>query len=412
MATKVWRRLRERAVRFMRAERGAVAIIFAAGMPVIAGGAAFAVETTYHYYRQVRLQSAVDAAAYSGGLERLRGGATSDIVQAATTSASANGWLPSAGAITVNAPPASGPNAGGDAVEVILTQSEQRFFTALFSPEPVRQRTRAVGLYRVASKACVLALSRTAGPAVDVRGSAKMNLAGCDVVANSVASDALNVWGAAQLNAACALSVGGVTNKAGITLSDCPAPFTQAPPVADPFKDLPEPTPTGGCRSDNAAVLSPGRYCQGLDIKNAVHLEPGVYYLSGDLRLNANAILTGEGVTLFLDGNARVRMNGSAHVALSAPTSGTYAGVLFFGDRDNSQSMDNVFTGDASSSLTGHLYFPSQAVSYQGSFSGSGGCTHIVADRIAWSGNAALEVDCTARGMAAIPGRQTIRLVE
>lgn len=412
MIAGIWEELRGAVARCVRSEGGAVAIILAAGMPLIAAGAALAVETTYHYYRQVRLQAAVDAAAYSGGLERLRGGGTAEITGAATVAAGENGWLPGAGAITVNAPPLAGPNAGGDAVEVILTQSEPRFFTALFSPEPIRQRTRAVGLYRIASNACVLALSRTAGPAIDVRGSARMNLAGCDVVANSVADDALNVWGSAELRAACALSVGGVSNKAGITLSDCPAPVTHAPPVADPFKDLPEPMPTGACRNDNAPVLAPGRYCHGLDVKDAVHLEPGVYFLSGDLRLNANANLTGSGVTIFLDGSARVRMNGSAHVALTAPTSGIYAGVLFFGDRDNSQMGENVFTGDATSSFTGHLYFPSQAVAYQGSFSGSGGCTHIVADRIAWSGNAALEVDCAARGMAGIPGRQTVRLVE
>ncbi|HEY8616628.1 pilus assembly protein TadG-related protein [Phenylobacterium sp.] len=399
--------------RLHRSERGNVAIVFAVGMPLVAAGAAFSVETSYHYYRQVRLQSAADAAAYSGGLERLRGASTDTIRGAATAAATENGWQATGGGITVNTPPASGPNAGADAVEVLLTQSEPRFFSAVLTDRPLQFRTRAVGVYRVASNACVLALSRTASPAVDIRGSARMNLTGCDVVANSGADDALNVWGAARLAASCAISAGGVANKDGITLSDCPAPITQAPPVLDPFRDVPEPAqPSGGCKNDNGAVLQPGRYCAGMDLKDEVELQPGLYFLSGDFKANANAVIRGTGVTIFLEGNARVRMNGGAHLTLSAPTSGTYAGILFFGDRDNSQNAENVFNGDATSNLTGDLYFPSQAVAYQGSYSGAGGCTHIIANTVSWSGNASLQMDCSARGMAAIPGRQVVRLAE
>ncbi|WP_395672934.1 TadE/TadG family type IV pilus assembly protein [Phenylobacterium sp.] len=396
---------------FRRARKGSVAVAFALGMPVVAAGAAFSVETSYHYYKQTSLQAAADAAAVAGGLERLRGGRGSAIRTAARQTATENGWDSAAGTITVNSPPTAGAYTSQPAVEVILAQTEPRFFSALLTRTPVRLRARAVGLYRIASNACVLALSRDAGPAVNIKGSARLELQGCDVVANSVADDALNVWGAARLTADCAVSAGGVRNKDGMRLAECGAPVTQAPPVEDPLKDLPEPSPTGPCQNDKADVLVPGRYCSGLDLKGDVRLEPGVYHLAGDFRANANASVSGEGVTIYMSDGAEVRINGGAQLTLSAPSSGTYAGVLFFGDRD-STGGDNVFNGNARSRFTGHLYFPSQSVTYNGNFSGENGCTHVIADTVTWSGNATLEVDCTDTGMVEIPGRRVVRLVE
>ena len=58
--------------------------------------------------------------------------------------------------------------------------------------------------------------------------------------------------------------------------------------------------------------------------------------------------------------------------------------------------------GTAASKMTGVMYFPAQAVSYIGNFSGDNGCTHVVAKTISWSGNSNLAVDCSAAGMSPI----------
>jgi hypothetical protein len=105
-------------------------------------------------------------------------------------------------------------------------------------------------------------------------------------------------------------------------------------------------------------------------------------------------------------------MNGTADVSLSAPTSGTYSGILFFGDRADTSGTSNTFNGDATSRLTGDLYFPSQPVSYQGNFSGTNGCTQIIADTVQWTGNATVGVNCSAQGMQNIPARLAVKLVE
>jgi len=116
-------------------------------------------------------------------------------------------------------------------------------------------------------------------------------------------------------------------------------------------------------------------------------------------------------VTIFMAGSSTVSMNGTASVKLSAPTSGTYSGVLFYGDRTGTTAQ-STFNGTADSLLTGAIYFPKQQVNYLGNFSGIGGCTQVVADTLQWSGNATVNQDCTSLGMRSIPAAQSVQLVE
>jgi Flp pilus assembly protein TadG len=406
-----------RKLRAWRDERGNAAVIFALATPVLVGGAGLAVETSFDYVSHSRLQGAADAAAYAGAIENMGGSPLTIVTSAARDQAAANGWPSASGGITVSTPPTSGPNAGlPNAVEVRLTQSAPRFFTAIFASTPVALKARAVAISQSAGSACILALDKTASQAVQVQGNSTVTLTGCDVMSNSIANDAVNVWGSAKLIADCALSAGGVTNKGGMTLTGCPAPIVQAPRVADPFAGLPTPSagthrniPNGN--NNNGLTLQPGSYTSGMDLSGNVTLNPGVYNVSGgDFKVNANANVSGSGVTIYLANGSNVTMNGNADVNISAPTSGTYSGVLFFGDRNGSGS--NTFNGDATSKLTGDLYFPSQSVSYLGNFSGKNGCTQIIADTVQWSGNTTIAVDCKDQGMNAIPARQAIKLVE
>ena len=402
--------------RLKRDRRGNVAIVFALGMPMIAAGAAFSVETSFDYYKHQRLQAAADAAAFSGALEVLDGSDSATIQNAANKAAAANGWVSGSGTITVNTPPATGPNQVSQAVEVILTQVQPRYFTALFVHQPITLRRRAVAMYQVAANACVVALSHAASRAIDVTGSATMTLTGCDVASDSTASDAIHTWGSAGVTADCAFSVGGIANNGAMTLAACPGGISGVSPVADPFSAVPTPAVPGSCiatSSYNGASLSPGYYCNGLSLKGSDTLAPGVYYIAGSgLSIGALAQVSGTGVTIYLSGAARVDMKANADVQLSAPTSGTYSGILFFGDRGNSAATTNTFNGDSASRLTGDLYFPTQAVSYNGNFSGINGCTYVVANTISWSGSSVFSVDCSQQGMQKIPARDLVKLVE
>ncbi|WP_181177355.1 pilus assembly protein TadG-related protein [Mesorhizobium sp. B2-8-6] len=393
----------------MRRSTGAnVATIFALTLPVVVGAAGFGVEASYWYYNSLRLQATADAAAYAGALEQISGSDKPTIVAAATQSAASNGL--GSGTIVVNTPPASGPNTAKKAVEVIVGQKLDRMFTLIFTQEKVPEQARAVAVITDASSACMLALDPSASQAVLFSGSTSVKLTGCSVMSNSIASDAIKLQGAAGLQADCLISAGGVSLSNPVT-TVCAAPITQALPAGDPFVDLPAPVAATPCLNDNKATLGPGTYCSGMNLKGNVTLSPGVYVVQGNLKINANAAITGAGVTIFMSGSSTVSMNGNASVKLSAATSGTYSGVLFYGDRTG-MSASSTFNGTADSLLTGAIYFPKQQVSYLGNFSGNGGCTRVVANTIQWSGNSTINQDCSSLGVPNIPAARSVALSE
>ncbi|WP_181165520.1 MULTISPECIES: pilus assembly protein TadG-related protein [unclassified Mesorhizobium] len=408
MTFKRFTRIRLIADGIRRGTSANVATIFALTLPIVVGAAGFGIETSYWYYNSLKLQATADAAAYAGALEQISGSDKPTITAAATQSAASNGL--GSGTIVVNTPPASGPNTAKKAVEVIVSQNLDRMFTSIFTRGQVPEQARAVALITNASKACVLALDPSASQAALFSGNTSVKFTGCSVMSNSIASDAIKLQGSAGLQADCLITAGGVSLNNPVT-TVCAAPITQALPAADPFAGLPAPAATNPCQNSNKATLAPGTYCNGLSLSGSVALQPGVYVVQGNLKINANAAITGTGVTIFMSGSSTVSINGNASVQLSAPTSGTYSGVLFYGDRTGN-SASSTFNGTADSLLTGAIYFPKQQVSYLGNFSGNSGCTQVVANTIQWSGNSTVNQDCTSLGLHDIPATQSVALVE
>lgn len=394
-----------------RSRKGNVSVIFALASPLLIGSAAFAVETGYWYGKQHQLQSAADDAAFAAALENRAGSSFGQIQTAALNVAAQNGYDASQGGLTVETPPSSGAYAGSrSAVSVTLTQTQPRFFSQVFSNAPVIETARATAAYQTVSNACVLALSPNASQAAYFSGNSSLSLNGCVVMSDSLAADAVYVWGSGSLTADCVVSAGGVANHGGLTDTACSAPVTNAVPAPDPFASVPEPSTSGPCLNASGSTLQPGVYCSSLDLKGDVTLAPGVYVLQGGLTIRGNANISGSGVTIYLAGSSNVFINGNATVNLSAPTSGTYSGILFFGDRASS-GVTNTFDGSANSQMTGALYFPTESVEYKGDYAGANGCTQVVAYTVAWTGNTSLKSDCSSYGMTPIPAQQSVKLV-
>lgn len=403
----------------LTSERGSTAIVVALSMTLVMAGAAFGVETSYWYYKDMQLQAAADAAAYAGALEKREGGDLDDAEVAGTKAAADNGYDEAKGTADFNSPPSTGSHLTSNAVEVTLEETSQRYFSSLILNTPVILRARAVATYEDAGSACVLALHTSASKAALFSGSSTSKFLGCSVMSNSVADDAVKIQGTGKLETSCIYAVGGVSSTtSGMKLDDpdCPTPQINVSPVHDPFAKVEAPTaPTTPCQSASSSPLQPGKYCSGLSLSGTKTLSPGVYYISGgDFKVNASANISGTGVTIYLTGTARVSMNGNSTSKLSAPTdSGNpYKGMLFFGDRSNSATTKNIFNGTADSLLTGAIYFATQTVQFNGNFSGDEGCTQIVGLTVEWNGNANFKKDCTAYGMDAIPAAELVKLVE
>lgn len=395
----------------MSNRKGAVAIVFSLASPVVVAAAGYGVETVYWHHEKLKLQEMADVAAHAGAIEKRAG--TSNVYSSAQTAAVDNGFNVGSDTLTVNGPPTSGAFAGGNAVEAVVRRQLPRYFSNLFATGPMMVRARSVSVYGTAGNACVLALDPTAARAADFSGSSTVELLGCNVMANSTAADSVYVAGAARLRTPCIMTSGGVQLNSGATLTTCAAPMTGLPPVADPFKDVPEPEATGPCQNGNGQSLTPGRYCGGLTLKNNVSLAPGVYHIDGGtMKVNASANVTGTGVTFhFLNGGS-FDFNGTATMTLSAPTSGTYSGMLMFGGRNNAAAGEVKINGTAQSQMTGAMYFSKQHLQYQGNFSGNNGCTQVVANSVTWTGNTTVSVDCTAAGMPPISVGGVVKLAE
>ena len=379
---------------FLRDRKGSVAVIAALTMPLIIGGAGFGVETGFDFYVQVKLQQAADAAAYGGGVEQQRGSTSDVVLTAATAAATQNGFNAAIDSISVTSPTAT-------SVQASLTRSQPRMFSALFINSPLVIAVNAVSTYGSSADACILALDPIASGAAGFSGSSTTTLNNCVVMANSISSSAITVQGAAQVTTPCLYTVGGVSVTSGAVLT-CAAPLTGLAPIGDPYKSVPLPADTGPCLSSAGATLSPGRYCGGMTMHGTTNFSPGVYIFDGGtFKTNANANLSGTGVTFVFLNNATLDLNGSGHMQFSAPTTGTYAGMLMIGAASNANNTVKI-NGDSASSMTGAIYFPSQDVSYIGNFSGTNGCTQIVAKTISWSGNASLAVNCSAYGISPI----------
>jgi hypothetical protein len=132
---------------------------------------------------------------------------------------------------------------------------------------------------------------------------------------------------------------------AGTTLS--PAPTYNSPAVVDPLASLTPPPVTGTCINTSAytgtQTLNPGIYCNGVNFGTGnFTLNPGIYVIRGAWQTGSGTTLSGSGVMIYqtcstppCTGNSvptfKFTAGGTAN--LSAPTSGTYKGVLFWQDR-------------------------------------------------------------------------------
>ena len=411
---------------------GAAVVLMALMFPVVIGGMGLGAETGFWYMLQRALQLAADVSAHAGGVRYRAGDAKAGMQASAMDVAVKSGFKQAEGTFTLNSPPTTGPYAGNiHAVEVILTKRVPRLLSAIFNNTPVDMRGRAVALVSLGSNACVLSLAPSGSGALSVAGSSTVNLVGCDAVSNSVASDSLIVSGSGSLSARCASTVGGAVVSSNVTLAECEKVEQYAPVVPDPYRDVVEPAIPSSCNSNTknlgnpntTTTVTPGpaqvsgvpvyRFCGGVTIKGTVNFEPGLYIISGgDLDANAGAQINGTGVTFFVTSPNRITLNGHAQLNLSAPTSGPYAGLLFFASRSGS-GLQHVINGTAGSRTQGAIYAPTTSIEASGnSTTGSGGSTQVVAYRINFTGNSGLGSDCSSAGTRDIKVNESVRLVE
>lgn len=382
-----------RATRRRWSDTGQGLVLTGLAITALMGAAGLAVDMGYLRYTERRMQTAADAAALSAAAELNY----SDYVTAGQNDASSNGFTNGSNNVTVavNYPPMEGAYAGqSNYVEVIVSETVPTFFMRALGTNSETVSARAVA-HDWTDTNCIYALSPNASKAMYISGSASVT-ASCGAMDNSNASDALTNGGSGAFSVSSTSVAGGWVSNGGGTIT--PTPSTGIPPEPDPLSYVPEPS-VGSCDYsgkivvNSTASLTAGVYCGGIKVNGggSVTFASGLYIINGgEFALNGGASASGTDVTFYITGGASVTVNGGNTTTLVAPTSGTYAGVLFFQDRTDS-SVATV-TGTSGSNITGTLYFPDAALSYGGN---STITTYnlIVANTVSFTGNTTVNND-------------------
>ncbi|MEN3791607.1 pilus assembly protein TadG-related protein [Fulvimarina sp. MAC3] len=415
--------------RFRGEDGGSTSVITAVLVPMLVAGIGFGVETGLWYAEQRGLQHAADVAVHAAALRKNSGADAESMRAAAGYIAAQTGFPIADNALLLNAPAATGPNAGDPStVELRVSTTQTRLFSAILDADPIVLNARAVARIEQQSNACILALAKTAPGAVSVGGSTDVALEGCDIASNSNASDSINMFGEALLSTGCMQTVGRAATTTNLTLTDCPKVREEAAPVSDPYRSVAEPAAQGTC--SNAKVGKPNRsttliptenhpsglkvmrFCSGLSLGGPVTLEPGLYIVeNGDVTMSGGASITGTGVTIYLTKNASMKLSGNGEINLSAPTSGPYSGLLFFGGRDQT-GVGHKIAGTTGSVIQGAVYLPASDVEYRGNSAHSDACTQIIANTIDFNGNSSLGAKCEAAGGRNIVSMAAITIIE
>jgi Flp pilus assembly protein TadG len=406
-----------------RSEEGSILVLTALSLVLVAAILGLAIDIGHVRLVQRDLQRAADAAAVAAALEdrhctndsdcsamesAAQSALTENGITATTTLTNCTGSASDGVTMTLNDPPcsvATDPNQGKtNYAEVLLTEKVPAFFAAIVGVPNFTGTARAEAA-RGTSGPCIYALDPT-GPAITIVAGVIVT-SRCPIVDESASSDALTCVVGAFLYAP-RISVTG--NDAGLLCLAHSTPQTNVPlpTPADPLGYLTAPSnanascgtsttsPYYGSSSavnvvlGSNAVFNPGVYCGGISITASllsnITFNPGTYILrdksgalgisTGGLHITLGALtnITGSGVTFYNEGPtvgfsvAEPASGGSiaslSNVSLSAPTSGTYKGILFFQAHGTTASALFLANLVSSSKLEGAIYLPDGSVNY------------------------------------------------
>jgi hypothetical protein len=405
---------------------GSMLVWLAIGMPVVFGFAGLGLDVSSWYLDRRLMQTQVDAAAIDAAHALMAGVTeTSALHQVAVNSFARSNFDPG-NQLEVSNPPESGPNVKNAlAVEVNLTRQGMLSFSSLFVDDSsIAIRARAVGgIVGTGNRVCVLALDETMDKALEFSGTADASF-NCGVASNSQSNSAIYVGGKAHLTADPAQAYGDITIQGAAKLTSSQPAQSNAPRIPDPYgpqgRNLKVP-PASACDHAATAIngedrtLLPGTYCGTLQIKKGtVTFAPGIYVIDGgDLNIQTHADVSGKDVTFIFTGISPgvLDFSSGADVNFTAPSSGSYAGVLVFEDpKASSYQGSHKILGGASQQMNGAIYVPRREIRFSGGSSSTGQCLQIIARKVTVTGNGTIENEQAACDALGVEDMQQVRV--
>ncbi|MBC2664112.1 Tad domain-containing protein [Novosphingobium flavum] len=397
-------------------------VVSAFAMMSMIGGAGLATDTVQWTLWKRQLQRMADSAALSGAYALAAGSAGP---AAATTELGRYSYITNT--VTYNAMPTTGTYANNAmALRVALSTSRALPFSSLFMSSTPTITAEATGAAVGFGQYCVISLETTTATGVSFGGNTTATL-GCGVATNSQGTTAVYAGGSSQVTASPISAVGNVPASSNYQTGTTLISYSIA--QADPYASLPMMSVPNGCnqalsigsnktKSVNTSG-NPATQCYtSMDIQGTANMDPGIYIINGgSFNIGAQAEVNCSGCVFLLttDGAASTvataDINGGAKLNITAPTSGTYKGILFYQDRNAVAGTTNKINGNSSSVLDGAIYFPKQYVTFNGTTGMDTKCIQIVARQVTFTGNSTIQNNCTNSGSQSITGTQ-VRLVD
>jgi hypothetical protein len=295
--------------------------------------------------------------------------------------------------VTITYPTTSVNAPGSNYVQVEVARTKSTNFASIFGFASATVRAHAVGGVGSANTSCLTITEPTADGSLYVK-SGSLTAIDCGIMVNSTGAEAVYVWPNGEIDAPYVAVVGGPTTPTtGITgpdVSGVPLPAEGADPLSS--LQMPEVGPCNaayGAYADfQGSSLSPGVYCGGIGINHGgtVTFAPGLYILAGGGLYLKSATVIGNGVT-FVNTNAPEADGGAANygvpnavssvdntaieietntvIQLSAMTTGSLAGVLFYADPTAGLpgvKYTNYLYSSSDGSLMGTIYAPNEGI--------------------------------------------------
>lgn len=371
-----------------KTESGQALIMILFAVMGMVGLTALAVDSGNAFAERRHAQNAADTSALAAALAKSQGGDwySAGLGRALSNTYDNNGvsnW------VTVVSPPTSGVYEGNpDYVQVTIRAKTKTFFASIVGVQELENTVSAVGLGEPATTVEIAYGNAMVGLAPHGcsvfwnHGNSATRVEGSGVFVNSDdPTCAMRQNGSGTITAPSFNLVGGATiNPSHVIGPILPAEQIPYPPMVD----WPEPTCAVEANKTGSS-LSPG-YVNGHFPPNGVDtLEPGIYCVNGDFRINGGDTLTGNGVTIVME-SGDVVWNGGATINLSAPTTGDTAGLLVFLPMSNDDSI--TINGNSDSHFQGTFLAPSADIQVLGTGAADGFHSQVVGYTVELGGTA------------------------
>ena len=391
-------------------DRGNALMIAGAALPLLVGAAGLATDTIQWSLWKRQLQRAADSAALAGVYDRIANdSSTSNVATAVNYDLGKHDHtgIPRLGAPAIDYP--SGTN-WTNPVRVSLSLQKNLGFSSLFLDSPPVITARATAATIPTGIYCVISLVNTSATGISSTGNGNLDL-GCGMITNSTSLTAAIATGSSTVNATPVAAVGDIQdsdNWGGAEL----LPFTVEQP--DPYAgvNVPSFSPCKGNTNririsnqsdtiDRSADTAGSIQCVSeIDVNGTLKLGSATYVIDGgNFSAGAQSKISCTGCTIILtnsDGGSppigNVDIQGGAQLNMSAPTTGTYDGKLFYQDRRAAESTTvvNKINGNSSSLMEGAFYFPRQQLQINGTAGLHFRCAQFVSYVAEFAGNGSI----------------------